>query len=48
VRRISSARLRRAHDEAPGESVFSTAEILQREGAYGVANPLRGRFVDRR
>jgi len=31
-----------------GESVFSTAEILRRDGAYGFANPLGGRFLHRR
>jgi ectoine hydroxylase-related dioxygenase (phytanoyl-CoA dioxygenase family) len=35
-------------DGSPGESIFSTAEILQRDGAFGFANPLRGRFVGRR
>ena len=31
-----------------GESVFSTSEILERDGAFGFANPLQGRFLYRR
>ncbi|MGH9361492.1 MAG: phytanoyl-CoA dioxygenase family protein [Thermoanaerobaculia bacterium] len=35
-------------DGAAGESVFSTTEVLQRDGAYGFANPLQGHFLHRR
>jgi ectoine hydroxylase-related dioxygenase (phytanoyl-CoA dioxygenase family) len=37
-----------ALDGAPGESVFSTSEVLARDGAFGFASPLRGRFLGRR
>jgi ectoine hydroxylase-related dioxygenase (phytanoyl-CoA dioxygenase family) len=37
-----------AVDGVPGESIFSTSEVLERNGAFGFANPLRGRFVGRR
>ncbi len=35
-------------DGAAGESVFATTEVVQRDGAYGFANPLQGRFLYRR
>ena len=37
-----------ALDGVPGESVFSTSEIYERDGAFGFANPLNGKFLYRR
>jgi hypothetical protein len=35
-------------DSVPGESVFSTSEIYQRDGAFGFTNALNGTFLYRR
>lgn len=35
-------------DGVAGESVFSTSEVLERDGAFGFANPLAGRLAYRR
>jgi hypothetical protein len=35
-------------DNQLGESVFTTPRIIERDGAYGFANPLEGTFVGRR
>jgi phytanoyl-CoA hydroxylase len=35
-------------DGVPGESVFETAEIVERNGAYAFMNPLEGTFLYRR
>lgn len=35
-------------DGTPGESVFETTDIVQRDGAYTFGNPLDGRFLYRR
>ena len=35
-------------DGVRGESVFTTSEVLERAGAHGFANPLRGQFAYRR
>jgi ectoine hydroxylase-related dioxygenase (phytanoyl-CoA dioxygenase family) len=40
--------VREALDGADGESVFSTSEILERDGAFGFANPLHGKLLYRR
>ena len=37
-----------ALDGVPGESVFSTSEIYERDGVFGFANPLNGKFLYRR
>jgi ectoine hydroxylase-related dioxygenase (phytanoyl-CoA dioxygenase family) len=37
-----------AVDGVAGESVFSTSEIYERDGAFGFANPLDGRLLYRR
>ena len=40
--------VREAVDGVAGESIFSTADVLERDGAFGFASPLRGRFLGRR
>jgi len=35
-------------DGRPGESVFTTSEVIERNGAFGFANPLDGKFLYRR
>jgi hypothetical protein len=35
-------------DGKRGESVFTTTEIVERNGAYGFVNPLQGRLIGRR
>ncbi len=35
-------------DGVPGESVFSTSELYQRDGAFGFTNALTGKFLYRR
>lgn len=40
--------VRETVDGVDGESVFETAEIIERDGAYAFANPLEGKFLYRR
>jgi phytanoyl-CoA hydroxylase len=40
--------VRETVDGVSGETVFSTAEVIERDGAYGFANPLAGQFLHRR
>jgi hypothetical protein len=35
-------------EQVDGESVFSTTEVLERDGARGFANPLHGKLLYRR
>lgn len=35
-------------DGVPGESVFSTSEVYERDGAFGFTNPLHGKLLYRR
>lgn len=46
--RQQPTRLAAVREASGGESVFETAEIIEREGAYAFANPLEGRFLHER
>lgn len=40
--------VRESVDGVSGESVFSTSEVIEKDGAFGFANPLLGQFLHRR
>ncbi len=48
TQRTRECAVREVVDGRDGESVFSTSEILERDGAFGFANPLDGKFLYRR